>query len=239
MSSTLCLGAPLISDDFDRPDDPNVGNGWTESSSAGDLVAIAGNSLQVKKQAPNQNQDGVVFRPLSETSGVSVSGTFEWFSNFDGTPFVAVNGSPHWAPFGLQLFFDGQDSQVQIDNGTTTVHIAPFVFLRNLAYTFEWALYDDYSTHLWLWSENESRPVASTTSSAATTLAVLAQPYFVIGGAGGAGHPNNYPDYEIRFDNIRVDALDLPEPPLSALLPVGILVLLSVLRPSTLRNANG
>src|SRR5262245_22802109 len=94
----------LLFEDFNRPDSPSVGNGWSESSTSGDLVSLAGNRLQVQKGSPGTNLDGAIYRSFAQTSGIVISGNMEWINaNPNASPFMSVNGLPNWNSTGIKI----------------------------------------------------------------------------------------------------------------------------------------
>jgi hypothetical protein len=98
----------LLSDAFDRPDSPVVGEGWVEEEQAGATVSVAGGRLYF------DHSSDTVLRALVKRSLAGVSaGTLRWSFDFDW----ARTGSEGTYGVHMQLGDAGQMSDSGLDDG--------------------------------------------------------------------------------------------------------------------------
>lgn len=82
MSASTAFAATVFSDDFNRPDSPTVGNGWTDATGAGTALSILNNRLTNATQ-----QFTAVNTPLSESGPITFSADVSGANGFGGLPF--------------------------------------------------------------------------------------------------------------------------------------------------------
>ena len=202
----------LTADDFNRADSPNVANGWTEfsinpnGSPGNDMVSVTGNRLLVTHTNNGANRDGGIFRPLSSTCGVVVSGTAQWMNGMYATPSVALNAVANWNPLGLQLSLQnpvGNPNGIYVTNEGNLVGAAPFAFNVSLPYEFEWIVLADCSSEVRVWPVGAAKPSLPSASTPAVTLVSRASPQLSVLASGGTGCCT-YPGYDVRIDDIVV-----------------------------------
>lgn len=229
----------LVSDNFERADSDTVGNGWTEWWSTqppgGDIVSVFGGRLRIAHNESGTNRDGGIFRPLAQTSGLTIAGTVEWFGRQPSASVaLSLNSGVGLGIDSVQnallLNFGPSQSSggsIGVTHGNAELLRVPFNFDLAVPYNFEWVVNDDHSTDIRLWLIHQARPNQPTASTAPLSFFPQSGSQFGVMATGGAGCCIYLP-YDVRFDNL-VATSNVPLPSAAALL-LSSLVGLGVLR---------
>jgi hypothetical protein len=111
------MGSVAFLDDFDRADDPAIGNGWVEKTPT--VFALEGNQIVKNISGPGY-QDNLVFRPAAETLlDVEASVEFELTSTFASRPQLLARlqyatALDAGAYDGYKIWINGTDDQALV-----------------------------------------------------------------------------------------------------------------------------
>lgn len=209
----------LFSDDFNRPNGTDIGNGWFEKgyySSGGnhpvDVGSILNNRLRFATTDDSsldyRNTDSGIVRPFPHVCGVVVSGTAEWMNaNRNVGLSLDLNAGPGDLTYdGLQLViwpgYDGVD-RIVFHNGGVGFLTEEVHFDITRPNKFEWTVKKDCSTEVRVWPADQARPNAPLVSSSLVTPIARENPQLEIMATGGTGCCR-YAQYDLRVDDLVV-----------------------------------